>query len=93
MRYSPLWDITQRLVMIPYRRFGTTLQCHLQVYPPFRENLMFKGQETSVRKRHYTLRNILEWLRSHLPREGSVSSRLRIGTMPVKTLHLRTMER
>ena len=25
-----LWDITQRIVVIPYRRFGTTYRSHLQ---------------------------------------------------------------
>jgi len=66
-------------VMIPYRRFGTTLRSHLQgSYRTFQENLMFKGQETSVRNRHYTLRNIQEWRRSHPPGEGSLNSCLRI---------------
>jgi len=29
-RTSPFWDITQRVLVIPYRRFGTTYPSHLQ---------------------------------------------------------------
>jgi hypothetical protein len=48
-KFVLFWDITKRLVMIPYRRLGTTLRSHLQgSYPTFRENLMFKGQEILV---------------------------------------------
>ena len=30
MRTAPFWVITQRVVVIPYRRFGTTYLSHLQ---------------------------------------------------------------
>jgi hypothetical protein len=30
IRTALFWVITQRVVVIPYRRFGTTYQCHLQ---------------------------------------------------------------
>jgi len=29
-RYPPLWDITQRIVVTPYRRFGTMYRSHIQ---------------------------------------------------------------
>jgi len=66
-------DITQRIVVIPYRRFKTTYLSHLQesrnpgswIYSTLK-----MGQrdcpETSVRNYHYTLRNIPEENRSHL---------------------------
>jgi hypothetical protein len=30
MRSSPLWDLTQRRLVVIYRRFGTTYPSHLQ---------------------------------------------------------------
>jgi len=30
MRFAIFWDITQRIVVISYRRFGTTYPPHLQ---------------------------------------------------------------
>ena len=30
MRSAPLWDFTQRRMVVPYRRFGTTYRYHLQ---------------------------------------------------------------
>ena len=30
MRFALYWVITQRIVVIPYRRFGTTCPSHLQ---------------------------------------------------------------
>jgi hypothetical protein len=34
MRSAPFWDITQRVVVIPYRRFGTIYWSHLE-WPKF----------------------------------------------------------
>ena len=30
LRSVPFWDIAQRIVVIPYRRFGTTYESNLQ---------------------------------------------------------------
>jgi hypothetical protein len=60
MRSALFWDITWRIVVIPYRRFGTT----------------FRAPETSVSDCHYTLRNIREERRFHLLRGGSLKLRV-----------------
>jgi hypothetical protein len=46
MRSAPCWAITQRVVVIPYRRFGTTYRSYLQV-----------SRNSWVRNCYYTLRN------------------------------------
>jgi len=54
MRTALLLDITQRVVVIPYRRFGTTYLSH------FQGTLKMEPigcPETSVRNFHYSLRN------------------------------------
>jgi hypothetical protein len=64
--------ITHRMVVTPYRRFGTTYRSRLQGQGP-------KGcPETSARNYHYTLRlrNSSEKRRSHLLRGGSLKLRL-----------------
>jgi len=58
LRYVPFWVIMQRVVIIPYRRFGTT------------------GPETSVRNYHHSLSNNPEEFSSHLPRGGSLKTRI-----------------
>jgi len=70
------WDITQRIVVIPYRRFRTTNQSHLQVSR--NPNFLTLGDgsdrfpEMSVQNYHYTLRNIPEDSKSHPLRGGSL---------------------
>jgi len=32
VRSVVFWDVTQRIVVIPYRRFGTTVRTHLETY-------------------------------------------------------------
>jgi len=54
--------ITQRVVVISYRHFGTTCRFHRQGSFP----------ETSVRNYYYSLRNNPEVLSFHLSRGGSL---------------------
>ena len=35
MRSALFWDVMQHMMVIPYRRFGTTYQSHLQGSRPF----------------------------------------------------------
>jgi hypothetical protein len=67
------WAVTQRVVVIPFRRFGRTWP---RGFP-----------ETSVRNYHYMLRNSPEERRSHLLRGGSLKSRL-IDFLPKYTFHI-----
>ena len=68
VRTALFWTNTQKVVVIPYRRFGTTYRSHLYH--------MKMGQigcvETSVRNCHYSLRNSLEERSSELLRGGSL---------------------
>ena len=69
MRTAFFWAITQRVVVIPYRRFGTTYRYYLQRSRiqeesplPFLDFLPLKMgpvgcPETSVMDYHYSLRN------------------------------------
>jgi hypothetical protein len=63
VRYALFWDITQRWVLVLYRRFGTTDRCHLQ---------KICCPETSVQNYHLTLRKIPEERTPHLHRGGSL---------------------
>jgi hypothetical protein len=70
-----IWDITQRKLVIPYRRFGTTYRFHL----PRVKNLLLKMEpigcpETSAQDYNCTLRDIPENPKSHLRRCGSLKS-------------------
>ena len=69
MTSALFWLITQRTVLIPYRRFGTTYQSHLQ------GSRSPSCPETSVRNCHYTLRNDPKERRSHLLRSEWLNSR------------------
>ena len=83
-------DITQRIVVIPYRRFRTTYRPHLQrsSNPELSSFLLgFLGPwkmgpkvcpETSVRNNRCTLRNNPEERRSHLLRGGSLQSCIKV---------------
>jgi hypothetical protein len=65
-------------VVIPYRRFGTMYQSHLQgSRNPTRPLKMgpIRCPETSVKDYHSTLRNNKEERRTHQHRGGSLKSR------------------
>jgi len=51
MRTALFWVVTQRIVVISYRRFGTTYRSHIHV------SRIFSILETWVRNDHYSLRN------------------------------------
>ena len=63
------WDVTQRLLVVVYRHFGTAYQSHLQQH---------SSPETSVRDYQRTLRNIAEDLRHQLNCSVSLESRGKI---------------
>jgi hypothetical protein len=63
MRSDIYWDNPQRVMAIPYRRFGKTYRSHLE------------DRTASVKNYHHTLRNIPEERRSHLLRSGRLKSR------------------
>jgi hypothetical protein len=66
MLYSFFWDVPQRRVVIPYRRFGTLHPTHLKsswTSSPLKIRLKL-CPETSARNCHSTLRNISKERRS-----------------------------
>jgi uncharacterized membrane protein YgcG len=71
-------DITQRRVVILYRRFGTTYQSHLQGSQTSWSSKMglIPCPETSEKDYHTALRNTPEERRSHRRRGGSLKSRV-----------------
>jgi hypothetical protein len=84
MRAAPFWDITQRWVVILYRRFGTPYRSIFKGQEVFRKSswtywplkmVPIGCTETSVHNYHSTLRNIPEESRSHLHCSGSLKSR------------------
>jgi len=65
-RSALFWGITQRIVVIPNRRFWSTCRSHPQ-------KMGLTGwPETSVMNYHYTMHNIPEESRSHLLRGRSL---------------------
>jgi hypothetical protein len=89
IRSALFWDITQRRVIILYRRDGTTNRFQLQGCRSPRIELsswtswpLKMGPigclETSVQNCHSTLRNIPEERRSHLHHGGSLKSRMKL---------------
>ena len=70
MRNALFWAITQRAVIITYRRLGTIYPPHLEDGQPM--NMGPKRPETSVCNYNYTLRNSSEERRSQLHRGGSL---------------------
>jgi len=81
-----LWEITQRMVVIPYRRFGSTYRppssevqevffCSFWFLEPLKTGPM-GCPETSVQNYHHTLRNIPGEHRYRSPRGGSLKSRI-----------------
>ena len=80
LRSALLSDITQRMLINPCRRFGTTYRFHLRGPRNLRiswtSNMWpIGGTETSVRNYYYTLRNTPEDRRSHLLRGRSLKWR------------------
>jgi hypothetical protein len=70
------WDVTQRRMLIPYRRFETTSRVrYSRVKLIFDCLTMEDGTDTSVRNCYFTLCNIPEERRYHLHRGGSLKSR------------------
>jgi hypothetical protein len=61
MRTEFFWVVMQRVVVIPYRRFGTTYRPHLEASGIKRFFTIEDGTdwlcETSVNNYHYSLRN------------------------------------
>ena len=76
LRTALFWVITQRVVVITYRRFGTTYQSHLQWSKISLSVKMgrISHPELSARNCHYCLRNSPQDLSVHLPRDGSLKS-------------------
>jgi hypothetical protein len=65
LRYALFWDAMQRVVVIPYRRFGTTYRVPSFNSWPLKIGLI-SCPETLVRNYHYTLCMIPEDCRYHL---------------------------
>jgi hypothetical protein len=66
LRSAPFWGITQRRVLIIYRRFGTTYRS-------------IRCLETSVKDYHSTLRYTPEQRSFHQHRIGSLKSRIALN--------------
>jgi hypothetical protein len=75
-RSSLFWDVTQRKVVVSYRRLGTTCRSHLQrswtAWPLKMEEIVCP--ETSVTKYQCTLLKIPKEGKSHLHRARSLKS-------------------
>jgi hypothetical protein len=84
LRTALFWVITQRVVVIYYRRFGTTCRFHSEgsrIFPFFFYFLTMRigptgYPETSVSNYHYPLRNNPQQRSSHLLRGGSLKSHI-----------------
>ena len=78
MRTALFWAVKQQVVVIPYRRFGTTHWSHTQGSRILRRIRPIGFPETSVRNYHYSLRNSPEERGSQLLRgECLVSYKIR----------------
>jgi hypothetical protein len=69
MTSTLFWEITQGIVVIVYQLFGTTYGSNFKVQESKKEKKTLKMgpigcPETSVKKYHYTLRNLPEERRS-----------------------------
>ena len=73
LKTALFWAIAQRVVVISYRRSGTTYGSVFKV-AGISESICCP--ETSVKNYHYTLRNSSEESSSHLLRGGSLKSRI-----------------
>jgi hypothetical protein len=74
LRTALCWVITQRVVVLPYRRFGTNFRHHLQFFLLLNPLDGKRCTETSVRNWHYSLRHKPEERGSHLLYAGSLKS-------------------
>jgi len=74
MRTVHFWAITQRVVVVPYRRFGTTHWSHIQGSRILRIIRPMGCPETSVRNYQYSPRNSPVECSSHLLHGGSLKS-------------------
>jgi hypothetical protein len=93
VRTALLWAITQRVVILPYRRFGITYCFHLEGSKWVLDTCRWDpigGPETSVRNDHYSLHNSSEERSFHLPLGGSLKSRKCDAVLPIffSLLHL-----
>ena len=82
LRTALFWVITQRVMIISYRRFGTTYRSHLQESRTQSSVSSSSPEpigcpETSVRNYHYSLHNSPVECGSHLLRGGSLKLRSR----------------
>jgi len=57
LRTALFWVVTQRIALIPYRRFGTNYRSHLQGYFWALKVGLMGSSETSVRNYRYSLGN------------------------------------
>jgi hypothetical protein len=91
LRTALCWFITQRVVVVPCRRFGTTCRLHLQYFFGFlNPSDGIRGTETSVRTYHYTLRNRLAECSSYGLCGGSLKTPSWILLVACLCAHLRT---
>jgi hypothetical protein len=80
-RSALFWDVTQRIAVIPYRRFGTNYRSLLwsrnlqDITLDFLKMGPIGCPEMSVRNYYYALRNIPEGRKSHIRRGGSLKPR------------------
>jgi hypothetical protein len=74
-----LWDVTQRIWVVSYRRFGTTYQSHFKgqaVQDPWQLKMTLKRcPETSVPSYQSTLLNIPQELIPNSHQNGTLKSR------------------
>jgi len=90
-RTALFWVITQWVMVIFYRRFGTTYRARIQISIILLDSwLLNMGPigclETSVRNYHYSLRNDPEVRSSLLLRGGSLKSRNKGGRFKVNII-------
>jgi hypothetical protein len=90
LKSALFWDVTQRVVLNPCRRFETIYRFHLRRSRNPRiswsSNMWPIGcTETSIRNYYYTLRNTPEERRSHLIRGRSLKSRT-VFELPYKLI-------
>jgi hypothetical protein len=79
LRSALVRDITQDIVVLLYRLFGTTYRSHLQGFLFFLDSIPLKMEpivcpDTSVHNYHYTLRHFPEERRSQLINDESLKS-------------------
>jgi len=80
MSSAPFWDVMQRVVVYPYRRFGRIYGFHLNSknFLPMKSG-QIRCPETSARNYCFKLRNIPVGRRFHLLRSGSLKSHIKFS--------------